>query len=156
MFPPNLITEARVRCGSDITSKKRLLESLGGLLAEADMALSADVVFDRLLERERLGSTGLGHGVALPHARIEELVAPVGAFIQLRQAVDFDAIDDQPVDLAFALLVPAAADERHLQLLASLAERFNEPRLRERLRACESAGQVIAMLAEWEPASGAG
>jgi len=146
MFPSNLITEARVRCGSDITSKKRLLESLGELLAEASAALSAEVVFDRLLERERLGSTGLGHGIALPHARVKEVAAPIGAFIQLRHAVDFDAIDDRPVDLAFALLVPEAADERHLQLLAGLAERFNQPQLRKRLRACESPAQLIDVL----------
>lgn len=153
MFPTHLITEARVRCGSDIASKKRLLESLGELLAEASTTLSPEVVFDRLLERERLGSTGLGHGIALPHARVEEVTAPVGAFIQLRQAVDFDAIDDQPVDLAFALLVPEAADERHLQLLAGLAERFNEARLRKRLRQCKNSAQLIDLLAGWEPSA---
>ncbi|KAA6186035.1 PTS IIA-like nitrogen regulatory protein PtsN [Thiohalocapsa marina] len=148
MFPPNLITEARIRCGSEIISKKRLLESLGELLSAAIPELTPETVFERLLERERLGSTGLGHGVALPHARVREVVTPVGAFIQLQQPVEFDAIDDRPVDLAFALLVPEAADERHLQLLSGLAARFDQPAVREQLRACTSDTQVLRILME--------
>jgi len=155
MLPPDLITETRIlsRCG--ISSKKRLIESLGELLAEADPALSTETVFERLLERERLGSTGLGHGIALPHARVDKLVAPIGAFIQLREAVEFDAIDDLPVDLAFALLVPQAADERHLQLLASLAEMFNDPALRKQLRGGASSGELFNALTRWAPSTDA-
>ena len=155
MFPPNLITEARIRSRSEIASKKRLLESLGALLADASPALSADNVFERLLERERLGSTGLGHGIALPHARVKEVAAPVGALIQLREGVSFDAIDDRPVDLAFALLVPEAADERHLQLLAGLAQMFNDPDLRQRLRGGRSAGELLDILTSWRTADDA-
>ncbi|MGB5736862.1 MAG: PTS sugar transporter subunit IIA [Thiohalocapsa sp.] len=149
MLPPDLITEARILSGCEVTSKKRLLESLGELLAEAGTDLNPDTVFERLLERERLGSTGLGHGIALPHARIDEVMAPVGAFVQLRAGVAFDAIDDQPVDLAFALLVPREADERHLQLLAGLAEMFNEPLLRQRLRDARSSADLLEALGGW-------
>jgi PTS system nitrogen regulatory IIA component len=149
MLPPDLINEARILSRSGISSKKRLLESLAELLAEAEPELSTETVFERLLERERLGSTGLGHGIALPHARAAEVAAPIGAFIQLSEAVDFDAIDDQPVDLAFALLVPQAADERHLQLLASLAEMFNNASLRQRLRASESSSDLYNLLTRW-------
>ena len=149
MLPPDLITEARILSGCEVTSKKRLLESLGELLADADTGLNADAVFERLLERERLGSTGLGHGIALPHARVDDVIAPIGAFIQLRAGVEFDAIDDRPVDLAFALLVPREADERHLQLLAGLAEMFNQMKLRQRLRDARSSSELLATLASW-------
>lgn len=154
MLPPDLITEARILSGSEVTSKKRLLESLGELLAEAATGLNADAVFERLLERERLGSTGLGHGIALPHARVDDVIAPVGAFIQLRAGVEFDAIDDRPVDLAFALLVPQEADERHLQLLAGLAEMFNQEALRNRLRNARSSAELLATLTSLDAREG--
>jgi PTS system nitrogen regulatory IIA component len=146
MLPPDLINEARILSQCGVSSKKRLLESLAELLADAEPELSTETVFERLLERERLGSTGLGHGIALPHARSAEVAAPIGAFIQLREAVEFDAIDDQPVDLAFALLVPQAADERHLQILASLAEMFNNASLRQGLRAGASSSDLYNLL----------
>lgn len=153
MFPPNLITETRVLSRCDVSSKKRLLETLAGLLAGAHPQLTSEQVFDRLLERERLGSTGLGHGIALPHARIGEVDDALGAFVQLRAGVPFDAIDDRPVDLAFALLVPESADERHLQLLAGLAEMFNDEQLRERLRRSETDGALLQVIQAWEAAT---
>ena len=154
MLPPDLITEARILSGCEVTSKKRLLESLGELLAKAAADLNPDAVFERLLERERLGSTGLGHGIALPHARVDDVIAPIGAFIQLRAGVEFDAVDDRPVDLAFALLVPQEADERHLQLLAGLAEMFNQKTLRKRLRNARSSAELLATMASWDAREG--
>jgi PTS system nitrogen regulatory IIA component len=154
MLPPDLITEARILSGCEVTSKKRLLESLGELLAKAAADLNPDAVFERLLERERLGSTGLGHGIALPHARVDDVIVPIGAFIQLRAGVEFDAIDDRPVDLAFALLVPQEADERHLQLLAGLAEMFNQKTLRKRLRNARSSSELLTTLASWDAHEG--
>jgi PTS system nitrogen regulatory IIA component len=106
-------------------------------------------VFERLLERERLGSTGLGHGIALPHARMKEVDEAVGAFIQLRQGVDFDAIDDRPVDLSFGLLVPESANEMHLQLLSQLASMFSDAKLRQSLRAAESSEEILRILEGW-------
>ncbi len=131
------------RC--EVASKKRLLETLAGLLAEGDGLLSGTYVFDRLLERERLGSTGLGMGVALPHARMHGIQAPIGAFVQLRDAVAFDAIDDKPVDLAFGLLVPDATDEQHLQLLATLAAAFDDAAVRNALREAAGSAELLGV-----------
>jgi PTS system nitrogen regulatory IIA component len=134
MLSPELINEARIGQGLEISSKKRLLETLAELLANDHPRLSTENVFERLLERERLGSTGLGHGVALPHARIKEVSQVIGAFVQTTRGVDYDAADGEPVDLAFALLVPETATEEHLQLLAYLAGRFSESATRSQLR----------------------
>ena len=125
MFPTNFLAIERIGCQVEAGSKKRVLELLGSLLADTAPGLTQDKIFDRLLERERLGSTGLGHGIALPHARIRDIDQAYGAFIQLSQGVDFDAIDSRPVDLLFALLVPEAATQEHLQLLATLAAMFS-------------------------------
>ena len=107
-------------------------------------------MFDHLLERERLGSTGLGHGIALPHARIPQLERAVGAFVQLRTGVNFDAIDDLPVDLAFGLLVPQDATEAHLQLLAKLASMFSNEMLCDKLRSGADEQELLRHIQEWE------
>ena len=145
MFRPEFITLQRVRCAVDIVSKKRLLEVLAGLLATGHPRLDADLVFERLLERERLGSTGLGHGIALPHARVKELGEALGAFVSTARGVDYDAVDGEPVDLAFALLVPESATEEHLQLLAQLAGLFSEPEIRARLRGTETPEAIMCV-----------
>ena len=150
MFPPQLIVAERIGNSLDISSKKRLLEVLGELLASAAPDLGPEAVFERLLERERLGSTGLGHGVALPHARMEQITEAVGAFAQLRRGVDFAAIDEGPVDLVFALLVPEEANEMHLQLLSRLAAMFSDPQLRQDLREADSKDRILALLQGWE------
>lgn len=146
MLPPSLITEQRIGCHVEVASKKRLLESLAELLAAARLQCPPALVFDLLNERERLGSTGLGEGIALPHARIDGIDHAVGAFVQLTQGVSFDAPDDKPVDLAFGLLVPSDATEAHLGLLAELAERFSDPQLRSALRSAESANRLLGLL----------
>jgi PTS system nitrogen regulatory IIA component len=150
MFPPQLIVAERIGNSLDISSKKRLLEVLGELLASAAPGLGPEAVFERLLERERLGSTGLGHGVALPHARMDQINEAVGAFAQLRRGVDFAAIDEGPVDLVFALLVPEEANEMHLQLLSRLAAMFSDPLLRQGLREADSKDRILALLQGWE------
>lgn len=146
MLPPNLIVDDRVCVRVDVASKKRLLESLAEPLAAAHPALDPTAIFDLLNERERLGSTGLGHGVALPHARVPALDQAIGAFVQLRTGVAFNAIDDRPVDLAFGLLVPETATEQHLQLLSELANRFNSADLRQALRESTSTREVLMLL----------
>jgi PTS system nitrogen regulatory IIA component len=145
MVPADLITESRVLSHCEVASKKRLLETLAALLADGDTMLSSTAVFDRLLERERLGSTGLGRGIALPHARVSGIGAPIGAFVQLRGPVAFDAIDDRPVDLAFGLLVPEATDEQHLQLLATLATAFDDAAVREALRTAADSAELLGV-----------
>jgi PTS system nitrogen regulatory IIA component len=146
MFPPRFIAPERIAKGLEIASKKRLLEALAELLAADAPGLSPELVFERLLERERLGSTGLGHGVALPHARMQDLDEAIGAFIQLREGVDFDAVDDQPVDLAFAMLVPESASEVHLQLLSQLAAMFDDSGLRSQLRRARDRETVLRLI----------
>lgn len=153
MFPPDFIDVERIGCRLDIGSKKRVLEQLGELLASSTPGLSPEAVFDHLLERERLGSTGLGHGIALPHARMPQIEKAVGAFVQLREGVDFDAIDDLPVDLAFGLLVPQDATEAHLQLLAKLASMFSNELLCKKLRDGTDAQELLLHIQEWESVS---
>ncbi len=150
MFPPNFIVTDRIESNDDIQSKKRALQRLSELLASSAPGLDPQRVFDHLLERERLGSTGLGHGIALPHARMPELDRAVGAFLRLPQGIGFDAIDDRPVDLAFALLVPQEATEEHLQLLAKLASMFGNPRLTESLRRAEDTEAILRLIEEGE------
>lgn len=146
MFPPQFLTVERIAGGVEITSKKRLLEVLAGLLSSTQPQLHTNTILERLLERERLGSTGLGHGVALPHARIKEADEAIGAFVQVRHPLDFDAIDEQPVDLAFAMLVPEAATEVHLQLLGQLAGLFGNQEFRERLRQTNEPAILLGLL----------
>jgi PTS system nitrogen regulatory IIA component len=118
----------------ETTSKKRLLEQLSEMFAARLTDLSADTIFTILIERENIGSTGIGEGVALPHARIPGLQETVALFVRLSQPMDYDAIDRQPVQLIFALLVPEAATDEHLRLLASLAARFRNSEVRNALR----------------------
>jgi len=155
MFPENFIVAERIRCGVDASSKKRVLEQMGDLFSGVSPQLTQDLVFDRLLERERLGSTGLGEGVALPHARMREIDQAYGAFLQLEKGVSFDAVDDQPVDLAFGLLVPEAATQEHLQLLAHLATLFGDSGVCARLRRAKDPKSVLKeLLSHSPPATG--
>ncbi len=150
MFPANFLAVERIGCQVDASSKKKILEELGKLFEGCAPGLTQDTVFDRLLERERLGSTGLGNGIALPHARMPELEQAHGAFLQLSAGVDFDAIDNQPVDLVFALLVPEAATQEHLQLLAGLATLFSQSTFCERLRRTKDRATLLRLLANQE------
>jgi len=146
MFPEGFLLEKRIGCKVEAASKKRVLEQLGQRLAETVPALTQDLVFDALLERERLGSTGLGKGIALPHARMAQVSQAIGAFITLTEGVDFDAIDGAPVDLAFAMLVPAEATDEHLQLLSKLAQMFNDKGFCGTLREAETDRELFELL----------
>ena len=142
----DILSPDRIGCGVEARSKKKALEVLSSLLAESAPALDSRAIFDCFLVRERLGSTGLGFGVALPHGRLAQLEPAMGALLQLQEPVEFDALDDQPVDLLFGLLVPEEATEEHLQLLSLLAEQLGSPTVRERLRAADSANTAYAIL----------
>lgn len=115
-------------------SKKRVLEFFSAFIAQNTPSLDSQEVFSRLIGRERLGSTGIGSGVAIPHARSPHCKTPIAGFLKLADAVDFDAIDGEPVDLVFVLLVPEEADEAHLALLAQVAGVLNDADNRELLR----------------------
>lgn len=145
-----LISPARVAGGCAATDKLGVLEQLGRLLAADLPHLSAAAAFNTLLEREHLGSTALGRGVAVPHGRLSGLPAPVGAFIQLASAIEFDALDRRPVDLLFALLVPDDSPDAHLQLLAQLARMFSDAEFSQQLRATRSDVELYDQLQRWE------
>lgn len=122
----------------EVSSKKRLFEEVGNLLANDTEGLSSADIFDCLFARERLGTTGLGQGVAIPHGRHADVPSPKGAFIRLKEAIDFDAPDGKPVSLIFVLLVPEASTGEHLDILSFLAERFSDKNIRTQLRECQN------------------
>ena len=130
----SILPAAQVLVSVDATSKKRAFEE-AGLLFESQHGLSRALITDSLFARERLGSTGLGHGVAIPHGRIKGLKAPMAAVFQLLQPIGFDAPDEMPVSLLIFLLVPEAATQKHLEILSEIAELLSDSALRERLKA---------------------
>ncbi len=146
----SLLTPDRVVSCDDIASKKRLLEQLSELLSKSSPQLPQQAIFDALVNREKLGSTGLGKGVAIPHGRMAELEEPLCAFIKLNTPVNFDASDEQPVDLVFCLLVPEESTEEHLQVLSTIAEIFSNPRMCNALRECDSGECILEQLYQWE------
>ena len=132
------------------SSKKRLFEQ-AGLLFENRNGIAKTVVYDSLFERERLGSTGLGQGVAIPHGRIKGLKEALGAFARLAQPVPFDAADGKPVSLVFVLLVPEHATEKHLEILSELAHMFSDRALREALAGAADAAALHQIISAWRP-----
>jgi PTS system nitrogen regulatory IIA component len=132
------------------SSKKRLFEQ-AGLLFENQHGVARSQVFDSLFARERLGSTGLGQGVAIPHGRIKGLKEALCAFIRLAQPVPFDAPDGNPVSLAFILLVPEQATEKHLQMLSELAQMFSDRALREAMVKAPDAAALHQLITAWQP-----
>jgi PTS system nitrogen regulatory IIA component len=147
----DLLSIERVACDLPATSKKRLIENVANLIADSDLELSRNEVFSSLLARERLGSTGLGHGIALPHGRIKNGRRPIGAFVRLGRGIDYDAPDGKPVDLVFALVIPESANEEHLEILSKLAEMFSNTSFCERLRQCHSDAAAYESLTTWTP-----
>jgi PTS system nitrogen regulatory IIA component len=141
----------QVLVGIDATSKKRAFEE-AGLLFENQHGLSRALVTDSLFARERLGSTGLGHGVAIPHGRIKGLKSPMAAVFLLGQAIGFDAPDEQPVKLLIFLLVPEAATQKHLEILSEIAELLSNASLRDTLINIASATDLHSLIAAWTPA----
>ena len=140
----------RISRDINVLSKKRALEELSNLITKDQPQLDASGIFDSLISRERLGSTGVGYGIAIPHGRIKNCNKITGAFIQLNQGVDFDAIDNQPVDMLFALAVPEESTDEHLQVLALLASMFNDESFREKLRNSKNNEETYKLLTEWK------
>jgi PTS system nitrogen regulatory IIA component len=143
-----LLTPDTTLLDMSFTSKKKLFEHAAELFARIHGLRPADV-FTSLFERERLGSTALGYGIAIPHGRIKGLNVASGAFYRLKSPLDFDAPDNQPVSLCFILLVPQDADERHLQILGELAQLFGDGAMREKMLGASSATDLLAELAAW-------
>ena len=133
-------------------SKKQLLQELSSRDARLT-GLEERYIFDVLLQRERLGSTGLGQGIAIPHGRIRGLAEAQGAFVRLKSPIPFDAPDGKPVAQVFVLLVPEHATEQHLQLLSELAQMFSEARFRDSLGTAGDAAGLREVFDRWEPAA---
>jgi len=133
-------------------TKAQLFDTIGALF-ESGAGLPRGAVVAALAAREKLGSTGLGQGIAIPHGRIKGLTEARGAFLRLKTPIAFDAPDGKPVGQAFVLLVPEHATDRHLQLLSELAQMFSERTFRERITAAADAPSLQQLFASWEPAA---
>jgi nitrogen PTS system EIIA component len=144
-----LLPAANILLDVDAPSKTRLFEAVGALF-EANRRLSHGAIVDSLLAREKLGSTGLGQGIAIPHGRIKGLQSAQGAFVRLKHPIPFDAPDGKPVSQIFVLLVPEHATEQHLQLLSELAQMFSDRRFRERIAGATDAETLHALFKDWE------
>ncbi len=142
----HFLAPERVEVHWQVSSKKRLLEGISNLLIKGDARLDRKTVFHILIERERLGSTGIGKGVALPHGRVNSLEQVIGALAVLDTPLEYEAADAKPVNLVFALLVPAQANEEHLRILAHLAKLFSDTDLRERLQKSPSPAEAYEIL----------
>ena len=145
-----ILPAAQVLVAVDATSKKRAFEE-AGLLFEQAHGISRALVADSLFARERLGSTGLGYGVAIPHGRIKGLKSPMAAVFQLLNPIGFDAPDEQPVTLMIFLLVPEASTQKHLEILSEIAELLSDRELRERLKTEGTAAEVHELIERWQP-----
>lgn len=145
-----ILPASLVQVDVDATSKKRVFEHVG-VLFENQHALPRALITDSLFARERLGSTGLGHGVAIPHGRIKGLKSPMAAVIRVHEALGFDAPDDESVRLFVILLVPEAATQRHLEILGEIAELLSERDLRERLKTETDPAVIHQLIANWQP-----
>jgi PTS system nitrogen regulatory IIA component len=145
-----LLPAGNVLVDADLGSKKRVFEQVG-LLVENQNRIARSTVFDSLFARERLGSTGLGQGVAIPHGRIKGLREAIGVFVRTCAPIPFDAPDGLPVSLIFALLVPERATDLHLEILGQLAQLFSDRDIRERLASAQSAAAVHQLFVDWSP-----
>lgn len=147
-----ILTAERVGQGLTFTSKKKALEELAQLLSRGADGVSASDILTSLSAREKLGSTGLGHGVAIPHGRIAGISGSVGAFMRLKHPLDYEAHDGHPVDLIFGLLVPHGATEAHLKHLAAIAEMFSDENFCKQARAATDDKALFALIAGYSAA----
>ena len=146
MLISDLLSPEKIHCDVHSSSKKHLLELISEELARNSENLSQREMFESLCARERLGSTGLGKGVAIPHGRVKSTELVEVSFIRLKKPLPFDAVDGEPVDLLFALAVPENCGEDHLKLLSQVAELFSDPELLQELRAAENSVELLKLL----------
>ena len=142
LFPDNILLD------SESTSKKRVFERVG-MLFENNQQIARSQVFDSLFTREKLGSTGLGHGVAIPHGRIAKLRDATAAFVKTTHPISFDSPDGEPVNLIFVLLVPERATDLHLQILGELAQMFSDTQFRNQLLASNDVAAIHQLFYDW-------
>lgn len=140
-----LLSPERIFINTDISSKKRLLEFISDNIAD-QFDLPQNRIYNNLLDRERLGSTGLGNGFAIPHARLNDLDATIACFIRLNQPVKFEAPDNKPVDLVFAIIIPEKATDEHLEILSSLAKIFSQAETCDAIRSAGSSDEIARVI----------
>lgn len=145
-----ILPVSNVALDLEVSSKKRAFEQ-AGLLFENNCGIARSEVSDNLFARERLGSTGLGHGVAVPHGRIKGLKAPLAAFVRLREPIPFESPDGQPVKLLVFLLIPDHATQQHLEILSEVAEMFSDEEIRAELAHDPDRNSVHARILAWQP-----
>ena len=146
-----ILTAHDFAISAEVSSKKGVLEKLAGLIAARQHRLTSGAVFEALVARERLGSTGLGQGVAIPHCRVANLSEARAAFMRTTNSIDFDAVDQQPVDVFFALCVPEESTEDHLQILAGLATMCSNAQYMRQLREQTDTGELVRLIRDWAP-----
>jgi len=147
----DIIDPDRIAYDVDVSSKKRALETVSDILTRGgEENLASQDVCESLFAREKLGSTGIGCGVAIPHGRLKNTDKTLAAFIKLHKGVDYDAVDNQAVDLIFALLVPENSTEEHLQILAQIAEMFSNEEFRNKLRQANNPQALWSLLKNWK------
>jgi PTS system nitrogen regulatory IIA component len=142
----DILKPDRVVVGTSVTSKKRALEEVAKLLAAGTSGVAHGDILHSLTAREKLGSTGLGHGVAIPHGRIAGVTQSIGAFVRFKHPVDYETHDGRPVDLVFGLIVPQNATGEHLQHLAAIAEKFSDDEFCAKARATSDAAALHALV----------
>ncbi len=147
-----ILPPANVVLDLDVSSKKRAFEQ-AGLIFENNCGIARAIVSENLFARERLGSTGLGHGVAVPHGRVKGLKAPRAAFVRLHEGIPFESPDGQPVTLLIFLLIPDNVTQQHLEILSEIAEMFSDASFRELLSTSQDAAAVHARLITWQPSA---
>ena len=140
-----LLSPQRIFLDTEISSKKKLLELIANIVAD-QTRLAESLIYNNLLNRERLGSTGLGHGFAVPHARLENLDKTIGCLFRLKEPVNFEAPDNQPVDLVFTIVIPQEATEEHLLILSSLARIFSQTDVCDAIRGATSRDEIIQII----------
>ena len=140
-----LLSPERILINTDISSKKKLLEFISSNIAD-QFELPQTTIYNNLLDRERLGSTGLGRGFAIPHARLNDLDKTIGCFIRLNRAVKFEAPDNEPVDLVFTIIIPEHATDEHLEILSSLAKIFSQTEICDAIRNADSSDEVARII----------
>ncbi|TNF88721.1 MAG: PTS IIA-like nitrogen regulatory protein PtsN [Gammaproteobacteria bacterium] len=140
-----LLSPQSIFIDTEITSKKKLLELIANIVADRTN-LSESSIYNNLLNRERLGSTGLGQGFAVPHARVDDLDKTIGCFFRLKQAVNFESPDNRPVDLVFTIIIPEEATEEHLMILSSLASIFSREEICDAIRNAASKDEIAQII----------
>jgi nitrogen PTS system EIIA component len=145
-----ILTPGRTLCRAPGVSKKRTFQTIARLVSADQLALPDNEIFNRMIAREKLGSTGMGQGIAIPHCRVDNCSHPLGSLITLDTPIDYDAPDGQPVDLLFSLLVPQEANQQHLDILAGIASLFQQPEFCKALRAAEDPEQLYQLATQWK------